>query len=212
MGRKEEMRNLKNWVLLLFFGSLWGIVELIGGEILYKNNMPHASVWLSAWAFFVLAVARGVLNKPGSSSIIGAFAALFKLANASPFFCHLLGIFFLGLAFDVASTLLMRHERKISFRSNISGVLSAYGGFALFALVSTHIVRDKYWTSGGLAKVFQHIFVSGSLTAMIAILLVPLGYWVGINGGIMVRRRPQWAYSGALIALVILWALGRITG
>ncbi len=204
------MRNPKNWVLLLFFGSLWGIMEIVGGEILRKNNIPLASVWLSAWAFFVLAIARGILNKPGSSSVIGAFAALFKLANASPYFCHLLGIFFLGLAFDVVSTLLMRHERKISFRTNISGVLSAYGGYALFALVSTYIVRDKYWVSGGLEKVLHHIFVSGSFAAMIAILLVPFGYWIGINGGIMVKRRPRWAYSGALIALVILWTLGRI--
>jgi hypothetical protein len=210
MGGKEKMRNPKNWVLLLFFGSLWGIMEIVGGEILRKNNIPYTSVWLSAWAFFVLAIARGILNKPGSSSVIGAFAALFKLVNASPFFCHLLGIFFLGLAFDVASTLLMRNERKISYRSIISGILSAYGGFALFALVSTYIVRDKFWVSGGLAKVLHHIFVSGSFTAMIAILLVPLGYWVGINGGIMVKRRPRWAYSGALIALVILWTLGRI--
>jgi hypothetical protein len=210
MGRKEKMRNPKNWVLLLFFGSLWGSMEVIGGEILRNNNIPYTSVWLSAWAFFVLAIARGILNKPGSSSIIGAFAALFKLANASPFFCHLLGIFFLGLAFDVASTLLMRNERKISHRSIISGVLSVYGGYALFAFVSTYIVRDKFWVSGGLEKVLHHIFVSGSLTAMIAILLVPLGYWIGINGGIMAKRRPQWTYSGALIALVILWTLGRI--
>jgi len=212
MGGKEKMRNFKNWIWLLLFGSLWGIMEVIGGELLYKYEIPYASVWLSAWAFFMLAIARGILNKPGSSSIIGAFTAVFKLANASPFFCHLLGIFFLGLAFDVVSTLLMKHERKISFRSSISGALSAYGGYALFAFVSTYIVGDKYWTSGGLAKVLHHIFVSGSFAAMAAIVTVPLGYWIGLNGKIVAGRRPKLAYAGALVALAILWTLGRITG
>ena len=206
------MRNIKHWVWLLLFGSLWGIIEVIGGEILYKNKIPYASVWLSAWALFVLAVARGILNKPGSSTAIGVIAAVFKLANASPFFCHLLGIFFLGLAFDVVSTLLMKHERKISYRSSISGVLSAYGGYALFALVITYIVRYEHWTVGGLAKVLHHIFVSGSFASLAAIMIVPMGYWIGLNGKIVAGRRPKLAYAGALVALAILWTLGRITG
>jgi len=206
------MRNIKHWVWLLLFGSLWGISEVFGGEVLSKNKIAYASVWLSAWAFFVLAAARGFLNKPGSSSIIGAFAAVFKLVNAAPFFCHLLGIFFLGLVFDIVSTLLMRHERKISYRSSVSGALSAYGGYALFALVITYIVRYEYWTVGGFAKVLHHIFVRGSYAALMALVAVPLGYWIGFNGKTMAGRRPEWAYAGALVALVVLWTLGRITG
>lgn len=95
------MRNIRSWVWLFLFGSLWGICEVLAGEGLLGKEVPYASVWLSAWAFLVLAVARGVVNKLGSSTAVGAIAAIFKLVNAAPFFCHLLGIFMLGLAFDV---------------------------------------------------------------------------------------------------------------
>lgn len=206
------MRNFKNWAWLFLFGSLWGINEVIFGKILFKDSMLFATVWLAAWAFFMLAIARGVLNKPGSSTVIGIFAVIFKLANTAPFFCHLLGIFALGLVFDVFSTFLMKNERKVSYRSSLSGVLSAYGGFTLFALVITYFVRYEYWIAGGLAKVIHHIFVNGSFAALIAIVAVPLGYWIGVSGGALAERRPRWTYAGALVGVVILWTLGRIIG
>ena len=206
------MKNFKCWVWILLFGSLWGIGEVTAGGVLFRNTVPYASVWLAAWALFVLAVGRGVLNKPGSSTVIGAFAVVFKLVNTAPFFCHLLAIFLLGLAFDIASTFLMKHERRISYRSIVSGALSAYGGNALFALVITYIVRYEYWTVGGLMKVLHHIFVSGSLAALTAAVVVPLGYWIGVNQGTMAEHRPRWAYTGAFVALIILWTLGRIAG
>lgn len=206
------MKRSKYWVWLLLYGSLWGIGEVIAGGMLYRDTVPFASVWLTAWALFVLALARGVLNKPGSSTVIGAFAVIFKAVNTTPFFCHLLAIFFLGLAFDIASSLLMKHERKISYRSSISGALSAYGGYALFALVITYVVRYEHWTLGGLTKVLHYIFVSGSLAALISVIAVPLGYWIGVHGWIRKERRRRWAYMGAFVALVILWTLGRIAG
>lgn len=206
------MRNFKNWAWLLLFGSLWGINEVIVGEELSRNNVPQSSVLLAACAFLILAVGRGVLNKPGSSTVIGILAALFKLANSAPFYCHLLGIILIGLTFDIFSTVLMKTEHKVSYRSSLSGALSAYGGFAFFALVITYVVRYEYWVDGGLPKVLNHIFVSGSLAAVAAVLLVPLGYWIGVKGAAMAEHRPRWTYSGALLGVILLWIIGRMTG
>lgn len=202
------MRNFKYGLLLLLFGSLWGVAEVFAGEALFSDRVPYAEVWLAAWALFVLAVARGIINKPGTSIAIGAFASVYKAVCAAPFFCHILAIFILGLAFDIASTLLMKRERRISFRCGLSGVVSIYGGFALFALAITYLVRYEYWTAGGLAKVLHHIFVSGSFAALAAVVVVPLGYWIGQSGGVIAEHRPRWTYAGVLVALIILWALG----
>jgi len=152
------------------------------------------------------------MNRPGSSSAIGVIAVLFKLINAAPFFCHLLGIFAIGVSFDLVATLLMKHKPTISYRHILSGVLSAYGGYALFALVITYIVRYKYWTIGGSARVLHHIFVGGSFAALAAIVTVPLGYWVGVNGKILIQRRPRSAFISAMAASLILWTLGRLVG
>ncbi|MGB8951405.1 MAG: hypothetical protein WCC06_01875 [Candidatus Aminicenantales bacterium] len=204
------MKNAKNWAWLLLFGSLWGMSEVIGGEVLYNNNIPHASVWLTAWALFILGLGRGIINKAGTSTVIGCVAAVFKLVNASPYFCHILGIFFLGLAFDLASTLLMKNERKISYRSLLTGVLSVYSGYALFALTITYIVRFEPWVGGGINKVLDHIFIVGSLAALASLVLVPLGYKTGITGEVMIKRRSSWPW--AVTGVVLLWVLVRIIG
>lgn len=206
------MKDIKNWAWLLAFGSLWGIMEVVGGEAFFKNNVPHASVWLSAWAFFIMGIARGVVNKPGTSTAVGATAALFKLVNASPYYCHLLGIFFLGMVFDIAATLWMKSEKKYSLRTVLTGIVSAYGGYALFAIVITYIIRYRPWVAGGTPKVLHHIFVGGSFAALAAIALIPLGLMIGINSEAASKRNPRWATAGALFALVVLWTLGRIIG
>lgn len=206
------MKSFKSWAWLLLIGSLWGMNEVVVGGSLYKNNTPYNSILLTATAFFILAIGRGILNKPGSSTAIAIFAAIFKLANAAPFYCHLLGIFTLGLTFDIFSTFLMKNEDKVSYRSSVSGVLSAYGGNALFAVIMTYIIRYEYWIMGGLPKVLNHIFVSGSYTALLAIVAVPMGYWIGILGRTQVERRPQLVYRGTLLGVIILWMLARMVG
>jgi hypothetical protein len=206
------MRDIKNWAWFLLFGSLWGLSEVAGGGILYAVEVPSASILLAAWALFILAVARGFVNKPGSSTVIGAVAMLFKLVNASPFICHLLGIFMLGLAFDIAATLLGRSERRLSFRNMLAGIVSAYGGYALFALSITYVIRYDIWAQGGWPKVAQHIFVSGSIAALVAAAVVPVGYTLGAGSLSLQSRRPRWLYAGTMAGVALLWILGRFAG
>jgi len=204
------MREYRQIVWLLLLGSIWGMAEIVFGRALNEANVVYSSVWLNGWAFFVLAVARGIMNKPGSSTALGAIAALFKLVNASPFFCHLLGIFLIGFAFDIAYTILMKHKKRIYYWCSLVGVVGAYSGYAFFSLIITYILRYKYWTIGGLSKVLNHTFVIGSYAAFIALGAVPLGFWFGNKGRNLTQHHWQWAFRGALVALIVIWTLGRI--
>jgi len=203
------MTNYKNWIWLALFGSLWGIAEVSGGEFLYSNDIPHASIWLSAWALFLLATARGLINKPGSSTAVGGVATLFKLANASPFFCHLLGIFILGLAFDAAATVLLKEEKRGALRRALTGIISAYGGYTLFAFLITYVVRYEPWTAGGISKVLNHILVGGSFAALAGAVLVPFGYRAGLGADKAASRQPRWAAASAFVLIILIWTAGR---
>ncbi|MFC2166726.1 hypothetical protein ACFLQZ_02025 [Acidobacteriota bacterium] len=205
----EKFRPLI-WVFL--FGSLWGISEVVGGEALYAANIPLASVWLSTWALFLLAFARAQNNTPGTSSAIAGIATLFRLVNAGPFICHLLGIFLLGVAFDLAATFLLKRKKKIFLHGSLTGILGAYGGYALFALIITYVVQYKTWVAGGWPKVAEHIFLSGSLTALISAVLVPLGYWLSQKETASKAFHSRWATNSALALIFFLWIVGRLTG
>ena len=197
---------------LFLFGSIWGINEVFLGEILYRNDVQNSSIILTVMALLVLAISRGMINTPGSSALIGTFAVLFRLANTAPSYCHLLGIFLLGATFDVFSSLLVKNKEHMPLRWGAAGMLSAFGNNALFALLITYVFRYEYWVAGGSSKVLQHIFISGSIITVIAAFLVPLGFFVGKNGGILVDRRPRWSYAGTILGSIALWTVAMFLG
>jgi hypothetical protein len=63
-----------------------------------------------------------------------------------------------------------------------------------------------------LPKVLQHVFVSGSLSAMAAAILVPLGiaWGLGADKSTARVRRPAWVMTAAAILVVALWTAGRL--
>jgi hypothetical protein len=206
------MKKFKPVMWLFLFGSIWGINEVFLGDILYRNDVKNSSVILTVMALFLLAISRGMINKPGSSALIGTFAVLFRLANTAPSYCHLLGIFVLGVTFDVFSSLLVKNKERAPLRWGATGILSAFVNNALFALLITYVFRYEYWIVGGFSKVFHHIFISGSITTVIAAFLIPLGFIVGKNGGILFDRRPRWSYAGTILGSIALWTVAMFLG
>jgi hypothetical protein len=204
------MKSSKNWLWLLALGSLWGMSEVWGGEFLYANGIPHSSLWLSAFAIFLIAVARGLVNVPGSTAALGAVASVFKLVNASPFYCHLLAIFLLGVAFDVAASALCRKEDHKFVRGALTGILGTFGGYASFALLITYIIRYEPWVHGGAARVIHHIFVAGSLAALAGTALFPAGLKIGSEAGKATVRKPVWSAAGAVATAALIWTIGRL--
>jgi len=206
------MKKFKPLMWLFLFGSVWGINEVFLGNILYLNEAPYPAIILTVIALFLLAISRGMINKPGSSTLIGTFAVLFRLANTAPSYCHLLGIFLLGVTFDVFASLLIKHEEKTPLKWGLTGAMSAFGNNALFALLITYVFRYEYWVVGGFSKVSHHIFVSGIISALLAAFLVPMGFLVGKNGGIFADNRPRWSYAGTILGSIALWVAALFLG
>lgn len=206
------MRNPKNWLWFILFGSLWGINEAVMGEVLSTSGVPHFSVLLTVIALFILAFARGIVNKPGSSTAIGVIAVLFKLANAAPFYCHLLGILMVGLTFDIFASILIKSEKTSPIKCGLTGMLSALSGNTLFALVITYIIRYEIWVNAGPSKVLGHIFVAGPLTAILSVLAVPLGFRLGVTSGVIADKKPKWTFAGTVVTVFIIWILARVAG
>jgi hypothetical protein len=203
------MKNMKSWAWIVFFGSIWGISEVAGGGALYAMGIPHSSIFLSAWAFFILAMARGLVNKPGSSTVVGGIAVLFKLINAAPFWCHLLAIFSLGVAFDIFASLLLKKKIRRFVPAALTGAAGAYGGFALFAILITYVIRYSFWVEGGINKVLNYIFLSGSIVALISLFLVPLGFRIGLASEHATVDKPRWVYAGTAAAVLFIWIVVR---
>jgi hypothetical protein len=189
-------------VCLAVLASAWGLTELIGGE----------TVWLTAVALFLLAIARTLVNRPGSSTAIAAVAVLFKSVNTAPFLCHLAGIILLGIAFDLAATLLWREDRKPFPRAALTGVLGSFLSCFLFAASMAWIFKFRTWPDGGLEGIGEYTLSSGGRGALTALAVVPLGLWIG---QLMTRQavgHPRMALRAAVLACLALWVIGPFAG
>ncbi|MBN2270811.1 MAG: hypothetical protein JXN61_09370 [Sedimentisphaerales bacterium] len=196
----------KEWILaMLFFSSLWGISEAGLGGALYGANVPYASVPLSVIGFVVLTFAWVYFPRAGTGTVIAACAMLFKFLNEPFFACHLLGIFLMGVSYDLLFGVFKVRSRWFS------AMAASYLGYTLFALLITYVFAYGPWPAGGLRKVLGHILISGSLAALANAVLVPWSFRAGEG---LKRRlaspfspRFQWAPGVVSTATFILWAI-----
>ena len=162
---------------IIFFGSLWGFVEATFGDWLYATNNAYPSLYLTTIAIAILASAKVFYPYRWTGTLIGTVALCFKLINVPFFACHLLAIFLLGFGFDVAYALVSRVYSG-TFRLPLIGLFGTYTGRALFAVFITYIVRYSYWTEPGLPKVIDYIFISGTVSALLGTIVVPIGWYL----------------------------------
>jgi hypothetical protein len=165
------------WVLVL--GSVWGLAEVFGKDLLADFGIGGASIWLAALAILLLSIGRGIWNKVGSSTIIGLIAAAFKFAGPSTNYCHLLGIAALGVFFDIFASSLLARGRSQWWRHALGGLLTAFSARAFFVWYSVSVAQSERWIEGGSQMAFDHIVRGGSVVALAALLLAPLGFRIG---------------------------------
>ena len=184
------MITKKNILWVLVLGSVWGVAELFGKDLLTDFGLRGASIWLAAWAILLLSIGRGVWNKIGSSTIIGLIAAAFKFAGPSTNYCHLLGIAALGVFFDVFASSLLAPGRSQWWRPALVGVLTAFGARAFFVWYSVSVAQSDRWIEGGSQMALDHVVRGGSIVAVVALLLAPLGLRIGQKAAAMLSGDP----------------------
>ena len=184
------MITKKNILWVLVLGSVWGVAELFGKDLLTDFGLGGASIWLAAWAILLLSIGRGIWNKIGSSAIIGLVAAAFKFAGPSTNYCHLLGIAALGVFFDLFASSLLTPGRSQWWRPAIVGVLTAYGARAFFVWYSVSVAQSDRWIEGGSQMALDHVVRGGSVVALAGLLLAPFGFRIGKKAAEMLSGSP----------------------
>ena len=199
---------------VLFFGSAWGAFEAVLGGMLHTATVRHASIPLAVIALIILTIARVYFPKAGSSTMIASCAMLFKLANTPFFGCHLLGIFMLGLSYDLIASAVSYDPLRNRFKpwnNALFGLATTYLGFASFALLITYVFRYPHW-SEGWPKVLYHVGVAGTAAAVANAVMVPVTVLVvdrlKTRGFALLEFRSRFAVTAASLITATLWIAG----
>ena len=183
---------------ILFFGTLWGSIEASFGGWLYSQNVAYPSLYLITLAIGILAASKVFCSFRWSGTAIGAIAMLFKMVNIPFFACHLLAIFLLGFGYDAACLLAGRYITGRA-RLPMTGLISAYTGRALFAVIITYVVQYQYWTAAGLPKVIDYVVLTGTVSALLGGFATVLGHDIAVRSRAFSQARLRPRFSSALI-------------
>jgi len=196
-------------IIILVCGTIWGCVEA-GMGLLPKYPFP--SVIPTIIGLMILAIARARLPQPGSSTSIGAIAMLYRATTAGAWVCHLWAVLLVGVSFDIVATLVGKRNKVETWRS-ITGPISAYLGYASFALTMTYVMIHvppvagcaHWWIVIGAPKILDHAAISGSLAAIGASVSVPLGYMLSSPVERFSYAKPKLAFVGVMSFAALLW-------
>ncbi len=204
------MRSDRSWLWILLLGSVWGLIEVVFGEMLFAREVPFASAWLTAGVLGVLVVARLLIHQPGSSTVVGGVATLYKLATVSPHFCHLLAIFLVGASFDLFASLLVRRPERQKVAMIAVAGFSVYLARVLFGCASLYIIQMAHWIERGTPYLLHHIFIGGSIAAALSALItlpsLRLGEWMSTRPD----AHPRLVTASMLAGATLCWAVGFI--
>ena len=158
------------WFTVLALAALWGI-----GEILIWNGMAALGLGMkspvvSAWGILILALARGILPRPGSSSLMALVAASYKLFAGITFSCAFAAVMAVGIFFDT--------EKRPGWIRTPIAALSVYPSFLAFALIAAHGLRLGFWAEGGLPNILRYVLVNGSWAALFSLGTAALGFFL----------------------------------
>ncbi len=170
------MRDYSRWFAVLALGALWGLGELVIWWAMGVAGLGMKSPVVAGWGLLNLAVARTVMDKPGTSALMGLVAASYKLIAGLMFPCAFTAIMAMAIAFDIATSL--SGGARWWIRVPLAAV-SVYFSFAGFALVAAYGLKMEFWAAGGLANVLRYTLVNGSWAALISLFTVGLGFGIG---------------------------------
>ena len=153
-----------------------------------------------------MALARVYFPQTGTTTLVAACAMLYKFLNAPFFACHILGIFLMGVCYDLFFCVL-----KIKSRS-LSATAAVYLNYVLFAVMITYVFRYEHWVQAGIAGVLKHIFLSGSMAALGCAVFVPACLYISkqlrVNRIKPFNLRLQLVPGGVLVVTIGLWIFG----
>ncbi len=159
-----EVGKNREWIKLLFYGSLWGITEVLIENFIVPVCPVPRSIMLTTIAMVILTIANISMQQSWNILVIGVIAALYKFLNVRFFGCQILALLLLTGSFEVINTWLKNRQLSKGITAVI--VVSVFN--TTFALIATYVLRNHWWVAGGAPKILNFIFIEGSITAVFA--------------------------------------------
>jgi hypothetical protein len=216
---KDKFRAVDLLLAVLVFGSIWGLVEVVGGGALKMLGIPTRAVILTGLGLGLMAMAFAVYRKAwvlfAAPVIAMAVKQLVVPVLGLPMTCMAngsLAVFLEGAAFGGAAIALSRQMEKSFASRATAGFAGGFLGGTAFWAIGMRLAPCAYLLSfNSGAGFFRFMAHESLLWAAFSALTVPIGYALGEKirdkVGSLAEVKTSLYYSGAVAAIALCWGV-----
>ena len=173
------MSKFEKLLFIILMGSLWGALELFGGDQLRAWGVPNKSALLFGLGLIILYASKRVVNFAGSPVIMALIAGLFKTVSSNFYPCQFAAIVINGIIFDGAYGFYKNQLNSSPIYRSMAAPVITILSFAVFAFFATYVLQQVNWVERGLKGIGEYIYTDGLMASLISILTINLGYYLG---------------------------------
>ena len=155
-------------------GVVWGLSEVFIGDVFYRFHVPMRAASLTALGLAILAMARFIYDRPGTSVAAALLAGAIRCLVPKLFICHMVAIALEGAAFDLSWSAMRAGERHSLRRAWLSAVIGTFAGFFSFGLTGAYVFGFRRWVEAGVPGIATWSLRSGAFSSLLLLALVPL--------------------------------------
>jgi hypothetical protein len=204
---------MKIWnkiILTLLFGTLWGVAELFGWDVLRALHIQNKSTYLYIVAFFILVFAKRIVAFPGSLFFISLITILYKTLGVQFFGCQAMAVMIDALAVDMAFHLL-KQERLDNWKwRSVAAPLISIAAFGAFGLYREFIWAAPGYIPTGFSGVWNYMLHSALPAVILSIIVIHPAYAAGAIAskrlaGLDKKRSMLWPSAVGATLTIVLW-------
>ncbi len=202
-------------IMILILGSLWGLSEVVLGDIIRAHDMPWRAGILTGLGMGIMGVAVGLSRKAAPLIGIALLAVVAKLLAVPILGCSFLckantcaAVLMQGAALSGAVAIAGPRIAGSSLKKAATGFSAALASAACFYYVGIHLAPCKYLLSFG--GIVPFMLAEGLVWAAFSGVLFPLGYKIGMVVGheipVVKMNMPLTYYLSCSAGVLLCWA------
>jgi hypothetical protein len=173
------MNKYEKILIVLLMGSLWGALELFGGDLFRAIGIPNKSALLFGLGIIILYISKKLVDFPGSVVLMALIAGLFKTASSNFYACQFTAVMINGIIFDFSYRIFKNQLNSSPIYRIIAAPIITYISYAVFAFGVTYVMQESNWAARGITGIGDYLRVDALIASAISIVTINLGYYLG---------------------------------
>jgi hypothetical protein len=209
------MSKFEKILIVLLMGSLWGALELFGGDSLRAMGVHNKSAYLFGFGIIILYASKRMVDFTGSVVIMALIAGLFKTASTHFYPCQFAAVMINGVVFDASYRMFKGQLDSSPLYRIVAAPIIAFVSYTVFAFSATYAIGGPEWHGEGLPGIVSYLTTSGLLAAVFSIVTINLGYYLGnVLRPLITEKKLGMPASlfrvSTVVALAAIWIVGQI--